>query len=80
MDPHPPKWRKSTFSGNGADCVEVSVADARHAPTGHKSSAADRLFLLRDSKDPHGPILTFTPNEWLAFVGGVKDGEFDDMG
>jgi hypothetical protein len=32
---------------------------------------------LRDSKDPTGPILLVTPEEWLAFVGGTKDGEFD---
>jgi hypothetical protein len=33
--------------------------------------------LVRDSKDPTGPVLTFTRDEWEAFVGGAKDGEFD---
>jgi hypothetical protein len=28
------------------------------------------------SKDPHGPVLTFTHAEWAAFVAGAKDGEF----
>jgi hypothetical protein len=32
---------------------------------------------VRDSKDRHGPVLRFTPVEWEAFVGGVRDGEFD---
>jgi hypothetical protein len=32
---------------------------------------------IRDSKDPEGPILTFTPEEWTAFTLGVKGGEFD---
>jgi len=32
---------------------------------------------VRDSKDPNGPILRFTREEWSAFVGGTKEGEFD---
>jgi len=32
---------------------------------------------VRDTKDRQGPVLTFTPIEWEAFVGGVRDGEFD---
>jgi len=58
------KWKKSRRSGpNGGSCVEVR----RH----------NRAIQIRDSKDPHGPVLTFTPKEWTAFVGGAKDGEFD---
>ena len=26
---------------------------------------------------PGGPVLTFTQQEWAAFVAGVKNGEFD---
>ncbi|MFY1689207.1 DUF397 domain-containing protein [Plantactinospora sp. WMMB782] len=51
-----PNWRRSSRSGqNGGNCVEV----------------ADNLpgrVLVRDSKDPHGPVLTFTPDTWHAFV------------
>ena len=55
-------WRKSSHSGaNG--CVEVA-------------RGGDRIA-VRDSKDPSGPILLFTPQEWRAFVAGVRDGEFD---
>jgi hypothetical protein len=32
---------------------------------------------VRDSKDPDGPKLTFTPDEWVAFTAGIKTGEFD---
>jgi hypothetical protein len=32
---------------------------------------------VRDSKDPTGPILRFTREEWAAFLGGAKEGEFD---
>jgi hypothetical protein len=69
-------WRKSGRSTNGGDCVEVAVVPGDPAVAGHKADA-DELYLIRDSKDPDGPALAFTPSEWNAFVGGVKDGEFD---
>jgi len=37
----------------------------------------DGKVAVRDSKDRRGPVLVFTPAEWEAFVGGVRDGEFD---
>lgn len=40
----------------------------------HKSG---RLIALRDSKDPNGPALFFTPEEWKAFLLGVQAGEFE---
>ncbi|MEO3868392.1 DUF397 domain-containing protein [Nonomuraea sp. B12E4] len=58
-------WRKSTRSGpDGGDCVEV--AELSRGRRG-----------VRDSKNPIGPVLIFTPSEWNAFIEGVKDGEFD---
>jgi len=56
-------WFKSTRSTNGSGCVEVAKT-----PTGVD---------VRDTKDRQGPVLHFTPEEWDAFVGGAKDGEFD---
>ncbi|WP_037912122.1 DUF397 domain-containing protein [Actinacidiphila yeochonensis] len=48
-------WRKSSHSTEqGGDCVEV----AAHQTAVH----------VRDSKDPDGPMLTFTPAEWAAFA------------
>ncbi len=65
--PGGPAWRKSSHSGNnGGQCVEVAL----HA---HGASAC----LVRDSKDPGGPVLDFTPAEWRAFIVGVRDGDFD---
>jgi hypothetical protein len=32
---------------------------------------------VRDSKHPHLEPRIFTPDEWDAFVAGVKAGEFD---
>ncbi len=57
-------WRKSARSSGGDNCVEVAFA-------------ADGAVGVRDSKDRTGAVLTFTPAEWTAFTGGVRDGEFD---
>jgi hypothetical protein len=51
-------WYKSSFSGSeGGQCVEVA-----HAPG---------AVHVRDSKDPAGPSLAFTAEEWTAFVAFV---------
>ncbi|WP_055478289.1 DUF397 domain-containing protein [Sphaerimonospora mesophila] len=71
-------WCKSSRSADGSNCVEVAISDAGQAGVEHKADA-ERLYLLRDSKDPNGAVLAFTPGEWDAFIGGVKDGEFDDL-
>jgi hypothetical protein len=59
------QWRKSRRSGgNGGNCVEVATN-------------LEGVVAVRDTKDRDGGTLLFTPAEWAAFVGGVKDGEFD---
>ena len=64
-------WRKSSYSGrNGGTCVEVRVVPGA-------KEGSDYVITMRDSKDPDGPVLTFTPDEWRAFTLGVQDGEFD---
>jgi Domain of unknown function (DUF397) len=60
-------WFKSSLSGNGS-CVEVLIT---RGPIGIDSIA------VRDSKAPTQGQLVFTPNEWRAFVEGVRLGEFD---
>lgn len=63
-DPHTVRWRKSSYSDGGAsNCVEV---------------AGDRTDVVpvRDSKDPYGPALAFSPAGWSAFVSAVRRGEF----
>lgn len=58
-------WRTSTRSGsNGGHCVEVAL----NLPG---------TVAVRDSKNPEGPALAFTPDEWRAFLAGARDGEFD---
>ncbi|MCK2222019.1 DUF397 domain-containing protein (plasmid) [Actinomadura sp. ATCC 31491] len=78
MDLADVRWRKSSRSGNGANCVEVAAVEGRRASLA-TSKTSDRLYLVRDSKDPDGPVLAFTPEEWDAFRQGLKDGEFDDL-
>jgi hypothetical protein len=55
-------WRKSSYSSAQGQCVEVASIPG--------------LVAARDSKDPHGPALLFTPGEWHAFIAGVTGGEF----
>ncbi|GIH99241.1 hypothetical protein Pta02_12500 [Planobispora takensis] len=75
MDPSRVTWRKSSRSTDGGDCVEVAVVPGGPAAS-EPGSASGGLYLVRDSKDPDGPALTFTSDEWDAFVTGVKRGEF----
>jgi Domain of unknown function (DUF397) len=59
-----------------ADSVEIVFVDGADVPIKHKH--ADRMVVLRNAANPDGDALYYTPNEWEAFVLGVKDGEFDD--
>ena len=43
------------------------------------SERQERLFVVRDSKDPKGTVLAFSPSEWAAFLSGVKGSDFDDL-
>lgn len=55
-------WRKSTYSANGSTCVEV----ARNVRG---------VVAVRDSKNPEGPKLVFSPVQWQAFATGIRAGE-----
>jgi hypothetical protein len=57
-------WIKSSLSFALSNCVEVA-------------SLPGGLVGVRDSKDRDGAVLRFTPGEWNAFLGGVRNGEFD---
>jgi hypothetical protein len=60
-------WVKSSLSLANGNCVEV--ADLPGGTVG-----------VRNSRDPAGPVLRFTPQEWTAFIGGARNGEFDRFG
>jgi hypothetical protein len=58
------RWRKSSYSGNGGNCVEV----ARNLPG---------IVAVRDSKNRTGPALAFAASAWAELLAGVKAGELD---
>jgi Domain of unknown function (DUF397) len=57
------EFKVSSFCSFG-NCVEVGTT-------------SDGDVLVRDSKNRSQEALAFTPEEWTAFVAGVKAGEFD---
>lgn len=57
------KWFKSTRSTATRECVEVAFLDGGAVG-------------VRDSKNPSGPALVFTPAEWDAFTSSVHNGGF----
>ncbi|WP_159841501.1 DUF397 domain-containing protein [Nocardia sp. CY41] len=61
------EWFKSSHSGTGGDCVEVA-----HLTGG--------MVGVRDSKNPTGPALIFTPSEWDAFTATIAGDGFDFSG
>jgi Domain of unknown function (DUF397) len=56
-------WRTASASNGGTGCVEVAHLES--------------WTVVRDSKDPRGPVHCYTPHEWACFLAGVHDGEFD---
>jgi len=54
------RWRKSSRSGAGNDCVELVVA---------RIGAA-----VRDSKNPEAGHVAFDSTGWDAFMGVVREG------
>ncbi|MBG0567905.1 DUF397 domain-containing protein [Actinoplanes aureus] len=55
-------WQKSSYCGNST-CVEVAFTAS--------------FVALRDAKDVSKPALLYSHEEWVAFLAGVKTGEFD---
>jgi hypothetical protein len=62
-----PEWVKSSLSFANGNCVEV-----KPLPGG--------TVAVRNSRNQRGPLLEYTRDEWEAFIGGVKNGEFDNFG
>lgn len=57
-------WRAAVKSG-GSNCVQVARRES--------------VIMVGDSKHPDGPVLSYTLQEWDAFLDGAKKGEFDDF-
>jgi hypothetical protein len=56
-----PVWRKSKFSGNAGECVEIADGE--------------QSVLVRDSRNPSGTVLEFSPGQWSSLMRRIrKDG------
>jgi hypothetical protein len=58
------EWRKSSYSGNSGNCVEVCADQAG-------------TVAVRDSKNVSGPELAVSIGAWSGFVRAMKRNEFD---
>jgi len=58
MEAIDPRWRKSSYSDNGGECVEVADDTRR--------------VLVRDTKNRTGPMLSLTTEAWRRFADQVK--------
>ena len=58
MEAIDPRWRKSSYSDNGGNCIEVAGRAG--------------CVLARDTQDRTGPVLRFSPAAWRRFAGQVK--------
>ncbi|PBC83297.1 MULTISPECIES: DUF397 domain-containing protein [unclassified Streptomyces] len=66
-------WIKSSYStGDGPDCVEVAWRKSSYStgdgPECVEVATAPGTILIRDSKNPTGPRLAFTPTTWADFL------------
>ena len=59
-------WQKSSRSGGSGECVRVKFIHTH--------------VLICDSKNPKGPVLQFTSEQWTAFLGRVQSDEFARVG
>ena len=64
------RWKiSSRSSDNGGSCVEA----------GPLSDGSGRVA-VRHSHHPEAAVIVYTRAEWVAFLAGAKDGEFDFAG
>ncbi|WP_433566092.1 DUF397 domain-containing protein [Nocardia sp. CA-151230] len=52
------RWFKSSRSADANECVEIAFI-----------GEAARVVGVRDSKDPSGPVLVFSGEQWDRFLG-----------
>jgi Domain of unknown function (DUF397) len=58
-------WRKATYSIANGDCAEVGSLPG--------------IVVVRDTKDPHGPILRYPSDSWRSFINRAQKGSFDGI-
>ncbi|RKN06309.1 DUF397 domain-containing protein [Streptomyces radicis] len=60
-------WRTSSYSTNGGNCVEIGEGITHAVP-------------VRDSKNPMGPALVFSGDQWDGFMIALKGGALFTQG
>ncbi|MFD7596862.1 DUF397 domain-containing protein [Kitasatospora sp. NPDC059812] len=80
-------WRKSSYSaGDAGECIEVALAWRKSSYSGDDGGECIEVALgslpggvpVRDSKDPHGPVLVFPASAWTSFLSSVQAGDFPE--
>lgn len=56
------EWRKARRSMGNGNCVEVASSSTN--------------VVVRDSKDPNGPMLTYNTESWRVFTAQARQGCF----
>jgi hypothetical protein len=64
-------WIKASRSGDAGACVELR---RRSGAVEVRDSGE-----VRDSKDPHGPVLRFTPSEFATWLDGARHAQYDHL-
>jgi hypothetical protein len=76
-------WRKSSYSSDQANCVEVAALGWR--TSSYSSSEANCVEValdgpavgVRDSKNSDGPVLAVPATHWATFLRGLATGDLD---
>jgi hypothetical protein len=66
MTETPLRWRKSSFSGQQSDCVEMAARP-------------DGQVLVRNSNRPAAGTLAFSPAELAPWLAACRAGALDDL-
>ncbi|MGC9381606.1 DUF397 domain-containing protein [Streptomyces sp. MH13] len=56
------RWLRSSYSTGANNCVETARPS---------SGPWAGLLAVRDSKDPAGPAVLFSPGSWASFTAGI---------
>ena len=58
-------WRRAKRSMNNGNCTEVATAIG--------------AVVVRDSKDPEGPVLRYPVTTWRSFLAAARKGKYDAL-
>ncbi len=73
------QWRKSSYSAQEGECVEIGAwrKSSHSGPDGGNCVEAARvadIIAIRNSRNPHGPILRITPSDWHLILQTIRTG------